>query len=222
MLDQPPIFLGGQGGIVGTMPSQFRQCYCRRFHLPQGYYKDRQTDSGKQVRSGSLAFQPGVYSNLKRLVTNNTIYLANVLALRQWYHYIRPLFVGPVFHNHCATGLQRQVDRIIFERTARIDQLIEKANVSLDYFTTQSKGTTLQIKVHQALIANQEALMAFFNKVCQKSFLGEAKQFDLFQREICRQPACDAGYIDTMQALSQETKECGTRWFGSVVQDGCW
>jgi len=219
MLNQPPIFLGGQGGLVGPSRINFGNVIaagsiCRR-DIPV---------SGKLIlesrgSSGALDFHTGVYTKLKRLATNNVVYLANMLALRQWYLHIRPLFVGRKFPQPLCDGLQQQIERVIGERTARLNQLINKAKVSLEYFAAQSKISTSQIKVHKALIENQKTLMDLFHQVSHQTFLGEEKLYDRFQTDMSRLPTQDSGYIETIQAISKETRSAGTRWLHSVVDE---
>ena len=220
MLDQPPIFLGGQGGLVGPCRINYGNVIaagsiCRK-DIPA---------TGKLIleskgSSGSLPFKPSVYTNLKRLVTNNTIYLANILALRQWYHHVRPIFVGPHFPQPLCDGLQRQIDRIIAERMARFDQLIDKAKVSLEYFTAQSKETTPLIEAHQALIAEQKTISEIIHQFAEATFMGNNAAFDSFHEELNRLWANDrTDYVDTIQSLEAAAKATGTLWLNSIVQE---
>ena len=85
MLREPPIFLGGQGGLVGPARIGFGTVIAAgtiwRGDCPEG---------GKLLRGegrpvSAEAFHPGLYGDIRRKVTNNIVYLANLLALRQWY-----------------------------------------------------------------------------------------------------------------------------------------
>ena len=146
--------------------------------------------------------------------------MANILALRQWYHHVRPIFVGPHFPQPLYDGLQRQIDRIIAERMARFDQLIDKAKVSLEYFTAQSKETTPLIEAHQALIAEQKTISEIIHQFAEATFMGKNATFDPFHEELNRLWANDrTDYVDTIQSLDAAAKTIGTRWLNSVVEE---
>ncbi len=220
MLDQAPIFLGGQGGLVGPCRINFGNIIAAGSICRKDIAETGKLILESKGSSGSLPFNPSAYNNLKRLMTNNTIYLANILALRQWYQYIRPLFVGPQLPQPLCDSLQRQINRIIAERTHRLDQLIDKAKISLDYFTAQSKEITPLIEVHQALIAQKKPINDALNQFAKAASMGKITAFDPFHDELNKRGINDrANYIDTIQALDAATKANGTQWLNSIVQE---
>ncbi|TFF88469.1 MAG: UDP-N-acetylglucosamine pyrophosphorylase, partial [Promethearchaeota archaeon] len=84
MLNQPPIFLGGQGGIVGPTRIGFGTVIAAgviyRGDCPQGHKLLTKKVSQKKDRD----FYPGLYWSVKRRVVNSIYYIANIIALRQW------------------------------------------------------------------------------------------------------------------------------------------
>ncbi len=220
MLDQPPIFLGGQGGLVGPCRINFGNVVAAGSICRKDIEGTGKLILESKGSSGSLPFNLSVYTNLKRLMNNNTIYLANMLALRQWYRHVRPLFVGPQMPQPLCDSLQRQIDRIVAERIQRLDQLIDKTKVSLDFFEAQSKKTTPLIEIHQALIANQKAINETLRQFAKGAFIGKTAAFDPFHGELSKLGINDrADYINSIQVLDTATKINGTQWLNSIVQE---
>ena len=73
MLDQAPIFLGGQGGLVGPC----RIGYGNVIAAGSIYRKDAVGSDRLLIANpghgGSIPFRPGVHINVKRILVNNTI-----------------------------------------------------------------------------------------------------------------------------------------------------
>ncbi|MDP6849184.1 MAG: hypothetical protein QGI24_10405, partial [Kiritimatiellia bacterium] len=96
MLDCPPIFLGGQGGLVG--PSRID--YGTIIAAGTVYRRDVTTPGtlvfGQFARTtGKMPYQPGLYGSISRIVENNLVYIGNIVALREWYRSVRtPLLSG--------------------------------------------------------------------------------------------------------------------------------
>jgi UDP-N-acetylglucosamine/UDP-N-acetylgalactosamine diphosphorylase len=85
MLDQSPIFLGGQGGLVGPVRIEYG-CV-----IPAGVIRRKDglepahllSAAGERV--GDRPYRMGVYHGTDRIVANNLIYIGNIRALRSWY-----------------------------------------------------------------------------------------------------------------------------------------
>jgi hypothetical protein len=133
MLREPPIFLGGQGGLVGPLRIGFGTVIAagtiRRGDCPEGGKLLR----GEELPVFSEVFHPGLYGDICRRVTNNVLYLANLLALRQWHIQVRGAFpgdreMGEALHQ----GALEILDKAVAERLKRFRALAEKMDVSMD------------------------------------------------------------------------------------------
>jgi len=60
----------------------------------------------------------GLNLTLKRIVVNNIHYIANLMALRQWYVHVRSEFVGQDFTQELFEGLKETLQMAIQERIA--------------------------------------------------------------------------------------------------------
>ncbi len=70
---------------------------------------------GGAGKGGNVAFSPGKYRSDKRIVVNNIIYIANLIALKQWYDQVRTQFISNRFPRALLEALQEKVDLAIEE-----------------------------------------------------------------------------------------------------------
>ena len=130
MLNQNPIFLGGQGGLVGPC----RISYGTLIAAGSVYRKD-QLKPDRLVfegggRGGSVPYSTGIYRNVKRQANNNIVYLANLVALMAWYTHIRRQFIGDRFPQALYEGLIDTLHLAISERIKRFTAFCEKLKES--------------------------------------------------------------------------------------------
>jgi UDP-N-acetylglucosamine/UDP-N-acetylgalactosamine diphosphorylase len=133
MLREPPIFLGGQGGLVGPARIGFGTVIAAgevwRGDCPGG----GKLLQGEAKRAFAKPFHPGLYGDIRRRVTNNILYLANLLALKQWYLHVRRSFPGdPELGAGLYQGALETLDAAAAERVARFKVLAEKMEKSLE------------------------------------------------------------------------------------------
>jgi bifunctional UDP-N-acetylglucosamine pyrophosphorylase / glucosamine-1-phosphate N-acetyltransferase len=92
MLAQRPIFLGGQGGAAGPVRVGYGTVVAAGCIL-----RDDVLEEGRLVmvgphREAKRRYVPHTYGGLVRVMRNNMIYLANLVALEEWYGAVRRLF----------------------------------------------------------------------------------------------------------------------------------
>ena len=86
-------------------------------------------------------FHPGLYGDITRRVVNNVIYLANLLALKQWYvHVRRPFMTGDVHGEALYRGSLQVLDMAAAERLKRLDDLADKMDGSTAQAARHLKG----------------------------------------------------------------------------------
>jgi hypothetical protein len=124
-LDQAPIFLGGQGGLVGPI----RIAYGTVLAAGQITRRDvTQADRLILAPGGSpidRPHAPGRRSGLGRVVASNLIYIGNLLALDQWYRHVRvPRLAGAPWQAACCMGALSRLSEACEERLKRLDELV--------------------------------------------------------------------------------------------------
>jgi bifunctional UDP-N-acetylglucosamine pyrophosphorylase/glucosamine-1-phosphate N-acetyltransferase len=110
MLDQRPIFLGGQGGAAGPVRVTFGTVVVAGCILREDILEEGRLVVVGAHREAKRRYIPRTYGNLARLVRNNVVYLANLVALEQWYRAVRqPFFarqeLGPLVYEGAVAAL---------------------------------------------------------------------------------------------------------------------
>ncbi len=217
LLRQRPIFLGGQGGLVGPC----RIAYGTIIGAGSIYRKDQLKPDmlvfEGSGRGGKLPFTPGLYRSVKRPVMNNLIYLGNLFALRQWYAHVRRIFIGPQLPEPLWKGLCATLETAIDERLRRMADLCRKMPASIKRYKAQAgdaaSGQLLAEK--QALSDRWPAVAERLNK---NTFSGDLMLRDRFLENLTPQiQRLGTDYLAVIQALPPEMVETGTSWLQGIV-----
>lgn len=127
LLSSAPIFLGGQGGLVG--PSRLAYGTV----IPAGQiWRGDVLEPNRLVaklipkRDIDIARNDLGFSGLTRIVRNNLEYIGNILALDAWYRVMRAGVMTAPHEAACHAGALRRLDEILGERMKRLDELAGK------------------------------------------------------------------------------------------------
>lgn len=145
MLNQKPIFLGGQGGLVGPV----RIGYGTVIAAGTIYRKDFLKGDGLLFAESNLKRQqplyPGLYPGIKRIIANNINYIASIIALRRWYIDVRSLFFGthPMEKALYEAALEK-IEMVLTERIKRLGEVAYKMPQSIELYKKVMKEHALQ------------------------------------------------------------------------------
>ena len=213
MLNQNPIFLGGQGGLVGPCRLDYGTVIAAGTINRKDELRPGRLIFGGAARGGNVPYTPGVYRGEKRIITNNIIYIGNLIALLRWYESVRSLFVSEVFPQALLEGLTEKLASGIDERIRRLGELIEKMPVSDPSGDAEADPFRAQRK---ALHACGPGLAAWLDSSRQQT--GGAHFRDRFLSVLeTRIQASGREYIPVIQGLAPGETETGTCWLQSVV-----
>jgi UDP-N-acetylglucosamine/UDP-N-acetylgalactosamine diphosphorylase len=220
MLNQAPIFLGGQGGIVGPVRIGYGTVIAAGT-----VYRSDCPEGGKLIgQQGHMAyeisFHMGFYADIKRRICNNIIYIANILALRQWYEHIRRPFFMQTGDGALYEGALEKLDLITQERLARFRALSEKMETSIRISEQILSGARRDDLIRQSreFMDNWKAIETSL-KSGREADVETAKRQDL-QKIIDKENAGAAvDYISCIQNLDAEAVKTGIIWLQSIVDD---
>jgi hypothetical protein len=219
MLREPPIFLGGQGGLVGPARIGFGTVIAAgsvwRGDCPEG---------GKLLRregqpASAKAFHPGLYSDIRRRVTNNILYLANLSALRQWYIHVRFSFPGdPEMGEALYQGALSTLEAALAERLARFKALAEKMGKSLElgerFLPGKTRGDILrQQREFRERWPELEACLTDR----QEDEAGREERDGFLAKLAPVREAQGSDYIRVIRSLDRDVASLGTLWLQRVV-----
>ncbi len=221
MLDQPPIFLGGQGGLVGPARVEFGTI------VPAGHVVRGDLLTQGQVyrpppprAGGTSAFRQGLYRSLRRVLVNGMVYIGNLRALRLWYTQVRARFMSAnPFAAACQAGALRQLDLVLQERRKRLLDMIARLPQSLELALAEPE-TNLPpglISLHRQWIERGAERVARAVET-EVDAVGAAER-DLFLTHWERADVA-GGYLAAVRHLSPAARRAGTAWLKAVV-DRC-
>jgi UDP-N-acetylglucosamine/UDP-N-acetylgalactosamine diphosphorylase len=212
MLDQPPIFLGGQGGLVGPTRLAFGTVVaagtvCRRDVLISGRLVFGQT--GGRLKETSYDLR--TYGDISRVVQNNLLYVGNLHALYAWYKYVRPLIMADdIFTKACIVGAEEQIEAMVAERIKRLAQLAGKLKKSIE-ISGGSDGRPGAVRRHEQFVSKWDDIA---EKLQLSAYDAPDINRDAFISAV--QQSSANNYLETIRALSPESKEQGTLWLKEV------
>ncbi len=218
MLRQAPIFLGGQGGLVGPVRLGYGTL------IAAGSVWENDCPQGGMLLKGSALLSerpmhPGLYREVRRKVVNNLIYIGNLAALRQWYVHIRRSFLktqegGAALYE----GALEVLDAALEERITRLRALTAKMEESITIAekVLQDRTKEMHLKHKREFLQNwpeaEKRLCGLADDSIGKDGRG------LFLNRIDERLSKGAGdYIDSMQAMDRESADAGSAWLQSVV-----
>lgn len=216
-LNQAPIFLGGQGGLVGPARIAYGTVIpagtvCRRDILEEGKLFAAPSEPRE-----SRAFSPGIYRGINRIVKNNLIYIGNLWALRAWYQQvrIRTMSADP-FRQACHAGALAQIEEGLQERIKRLKELADKVAFSLKRARTET-GEDLppQIQSRQQALVNRWPEMEALLQQGPPEAAG-TRHRDAFLNEWEHIAAAE-DHCKAVGALSPQARAAGTAWLQEIV-----
>lgn len=216
MLNQPPIFLGGQGGLVGPSIIGYGTVIAAGTISRQDYPEGGKTLFSPAPKRRELDFYPGVYWRVERRIRKNINYLANLIALRQWYLQVRSLFLDKELQR----GALKKLEIVIDERIKRLRALAAKMDHSAEIYNEVMAGkASRKILTRKKEFSDRwEELEAFFTESREKT--GFPAGGDIFLEEVSRgRKENKNDYIAVIQGLDEKATTRGTRLLQSIVDE---
>jgi UDP-N-acetylglucosamine/UDP-N-acetylgalactosamine diphosphorylase len=207
MLNQPAIFLGGQGGVVGPARLGYGTVVAAGSVVRDDVPEDRKLVIARAHPGAVKDFVAHAYKNLSRLVGNNVIYLANLVALEQWYRHIRqPFFKQQEFGALIFAGALEKLAMAKTERLSRLKALVEKV----------PEGNAARPNLRE----NIERVCALFETELQDNVILAAR--DRFCAGLQQSSGgAAADYIRTIQSLPPAVAREGTAWLQRIIDTLC-
>ena len=216
-LDQLPVFLGGQGGIVGPARIAYGTVIpagtiCRRDILDEGTLYASPQQSGE-----TRAITVGVYRGVNRIVKNNLVYIGNLWALREWYLQARiRTMSADAFTLACHSGALSCIEEGLKERITRLGELAAKMKISLKRARAETGG-----KLPDRLLAQQQTLLDRWPEIKTRLETPPPPEIDSENRdnflEAWERADAALGHIKTVNSLSPSARKAGAAWLQRIV-----
>jgi len=202
MLDQPRIFLGGQGGAVGPVRLGYGTVVAAGSVLRRDVPADGKLVISAAARGLERDRLPHAYVNLPRLVANNVLYLANLVALEEWYRHVRRRFFAA-----------QELGALVYEGALELLAGARRERCA--------RLTALAGRV-EPTDAGRQALRERVGDVCALfDAAPPADGRDAFLAALETAPAGATSYTRAIQALPVETTVLGVAWLQRLVDSLC-
>jgi bifunctional UDP-N-acetylglucosamine pyrophosphorylase / glucosamine-1-phosphate N-acetyltransferase len=218
MLRERPIFLGGQGGMVGPLRVNFGNVIAAGAILRNDVAAEGRLVIGKGYNEAATLFTPLLYHGFSRMITNNLFFLANLTALRQWYIHVRRDCAFPgEFGELLYRGALQKISMAVQERTSRLLQLAAKMPEALRVNRPDSPAAVLKKEFHE----KGEEVCGLYSRESDPVSVAEARERFLTRLHDFRQTAGAGAYTEVIQGLPIETARLGTEWLQRIVSERC-
>ncbi|MBA3012305.1 MAG: protein GlmU [Proteobacteria bacterium] len=221
MLNQKPIFLGGQGGIVGPLRMGYGCITAAGSIIRKNELANDRLILGGVFKEISLPRRMGVYSHVDVILNNNMTYIAGLISLNAWYRFVRPLFVHDFFSEELLLGMQRNLANCIGERRKQLKILNEKLLISKEILLTDTKGKeTSAICLHKAAIEKLKKADAIFGKEMDSDLM--TREGEIFIKAVETEVGKKRQkYISVIQNLDPQVAMTGSQWLYDIEKKIC-
>ncbi len=212
MLKENPIFLGGQGGMVGPRQIDYGTVIpagiiCRKDMLPQGL-----------PRSSADSFSTGVYGDLPRKFYLNVLYMANLLALKQWYLHVRQdFFSKQKFGRGLYEGANLVLADAFAERLKQMRLFVSTMQTSLPAVAQRKKKSLpddFDRTRRELLLAWPQIEEHLISAV--EEGLGLKKK-EAFIKIIQKKSDSKHSYLEAIKSLTPDQAMIGSAWLKQIV-----
>ncbi|NWG03524.1 MAG: UDP-N-acetylglucosamine pyrophosphorylase [Syntrophaceae bacterium] len=217
MLNKPPIFLGGQGGMVGPLRLGYGNVVAAGSIVREDVEAEKQLIVSKSPSGKVVDLIPRAYPSLSRVVENNIIYIANLIALEQWYLHVRSLFFEHQEFGHLIfKAILENLKITKEERLKRLRDMAAKMPGSSD----KEKGKTKIIRAKQEFYEKVKLLEELLTGDAGKS-AGEKKRDQFLTALVKHREEHGGNYIEVIQSLPPSASTGGTQWLDVIVHLIC-
>lgn len=216
MLNQAPIFLGGQGGMVGPLRIGYGNIVAAGTILRRDYPQNNQLIADLPQTRGVRDVRPMTYPGFRRIVENNILYMANLRALEAWYTQVRKPFFenqefGVLIHNGA-------IELLALAGNERLKRLKIMAQKAASQASKQQNSESFTEK--QALYEHLEDIEEILREKTQDDTTNRA--LESFLGDFPQSGGNNPGpYIETIQKLPPDVSAKGVQWLQSIVDYYC-
>jgi bifunctional UDP-N-acetylglucosamine pyrophosphorylase/glucosamine-1-phosphate N-acetyltransferase len=225
MIKERPIFLGGQGGIVGPVKVEYGTVVAAGTIIRKDIERPDTMVLGSNVIPRAIPFHANLYTNLERIIRLNFNYLANLVALRRWYLDVRSIFTEGIMTQALHRGATDKIDEAIIERLKQLGKVAAKMAESIEAQKALS-GSPSEKTITRKMEFGERwpEISAFFNGCMDEK--GDIRKLDAFSDSINTEISqIGKDYTRVIKGLDREISMVGVAWLQGIVDSinsGAW
>ena len=221
MLREPPIFLGGQGGIVGPVQIDYGTVIpagiiCRQDFNTEGilWSSPSSLDKKKEFVAGTCG------GDIIRKVKRNIEYIANLSALRQWYRYVRrEFFIREKYGDALYSGACKVLDEAIAERIKQLRLFAQNMETSIAVGTKKIKKIYPDSvsRTQKQFLQDWPQIEAYLSGNNEEKI--GLKKRDSFVKTMQHLSNKGNSYLEVIQLLTPAQIQEGTDWLKDITEN---
>ncbi len=221
MLNRKPIFLGGQGGLVGPARLAFGTVIAAGTICRTDELRENRLLFGGPSKSGNIAYSQDFYRNIRSVVYKNLHYMASLTALSCWYTHVRSRFVSQQMPQELFSGLKANLGSALHERVLRLTRYAEKMGDSAKAYekisgiSASEKLLTQKRQLHENREQLSDNILSDFEGLQDDPSLRETFVASI-DRAIDLHGKND--YVKTIQRINKTDADTGTAWLQGIVE----
>ena len=221
MMNQPPIFLGGQGGLTGPLRVEYGNIVAAGTIIRKDILRNNLIVLGEKIPLKSIPFHAGLYTNAKRLIELNTNYISNLIALRRWYFDVRQnIMCSDNMEQELHRGAVDKLDIAIKERLKRLGEVAGNIPRSIEIYKEMMGEKALE----SVILRKNEFFNAWpqmervFKESCNgKGDHSKRDQFLKYVENSIERNGKD--YIRVIKGLDKTESDLGISWLKGFVEE---
>jgi UDP-N-acetylglucosamine/UDP-N-acetylgalactosamine diphosphorylase len=221
MLREPPIFLGGQGGIVGPVQIDYGTVIPAGIICRQDFKTEGMLWSSPALLEKKKGFVAGAYGgDIIRKVQRNIEYVANLSALRQWYRYVRrDFFIRETYGDALYSGSCKVLDEAITERIKQLRLFAQNMETSMEVVTKKMKKIYPDSvsRTQKQFLQDWPQMEAYLSGNNEEK-IGRKKR-DSFVKMMQRLSNKGNSYLEAIQLLTPAQTREGTDWLKDITEN---
>ncbi|WP_020586430.1 protein GlmU [Desulfobacter curvatus] len=217
MLNQRPVFLGGQGGLVGPVRIAFGCISAAGSIIRNSELRCDRLIMGGTMRSASVQWRPGIYTRPDRILVENIHYISGLFALKAWYLFIRSLFTWDWMSQALVSGLQKNIDICIQERIKRLYAFGDRLKASKMILLQRGKGQGSQaVTAHDMILEKLSQAPSIFDQA-ENDIRTPWPDGEQFIQHIDNQSInYKKDYVGLIKSLDESISIMGSTWLKGI------
>jgi UDP-N-acetylglucosamine/UDP-N-acetylgalactosamine diphosphorylase len=213
LLDQKPIFLGGQGGMVGPLQISYGNTIAAGSILRKDVLVENKLIISSTPPAGVLDYGFNAAAGVSRIIGHNVTYLANLCALEQWYRHVRKMFFEhQEFGRLIYEGALEKLVMAKQERIKRLQAMVEKIPPGRHAACVCETQGRPACELHTAVNQACDVFMQSFDGECEG-------QRERFLAAFAQHAGTCSDYIATVQSLPESARASARAWLAALVEN---
>ncbi len=213
MLKEPPIFLGGQGGIIGPVRIGYGVVVAAGTIVRKDLLEENTLFIDYPARvSKKMPFHRGLYNNPKRIFKLNILYIANLVALKAWYLNVRSIFLDKSILDGAISKLEMGIN----ERIKRLKEVAQNMPRSAELYKRVKGHKDGTVEWKEKFYKKWDQLEDLL--LSKKENHGDSDKRESFLKSLQDSIKRNGSfYLSAIKGLDQKEAKKGTVWLQGIV-----